>query len=193
MASPTKPARSTRSSVRPSARPPVRPSGDYGEAFPNSNKVYVEGPQGFGCRCGRSRSPAASRRSGCTTPAGRRDSMCGRDCRRFGGIGLPAPVMRVTARRHEPRGRRSGRFRAPLAARAGGSAPRCLDPPTLRAGLSAARGPITQLHYARRARSPRRWSSSPSGKGCRPSSSAARSRGAAPSSPPTSTTPSWSR
>ena len=47
MASPTKPARSTRSSVRPSARPPVRPSGDYGEAFPNSKKIWIEGPHGI--------------------------------------------------------------------------------------------------------------------------------------------------
>ena len=47
MSSPTKPARTARSSVRRSARPPVRPSSDYGDAFPNSKKVYLEGPQGI--------------------------------------------------------------------------------------------------------------------------------------------------
>jgi phosphomethylpyrimidine synthase len=44
MASPTKPARSPRK--RPSARPPVRPP-DYGDAFPNSTKIYVDGPYGI--------------------------------------------------------------------------------------------------------------------------------------------------
>jgi phosphomethylpyrimidine synthase len=51
MASPTKPARpagkAARKTTRPSARPPARPSGDYGEAFPNSKKIYVEGKQGI--------------------------------------------------------------------------------------------------------------------------------------------------
>ena len=44
-----------------------------------------------------------------------------------------------------------------------------------------------------RARSRRRWSSSRCARGCRPISSAARWRAAAPSSPPTSTTSSSSR
>jgi phosphomethylpyrimidine synthase len=47
MASPTKPARPVRKATRPSARPPARSPGDYGEAFPNSTKVYVEGAQGI--------------------------------------------------------------------------------------------------------------------------------------------------
>src|SRR4051812_6284304 len=46
MASPTKPARSTRKTTRPPDRPTVRPS-DYGDAFPNSRKVYVDGPGGI--------------------------------------------------------------------------------------------------------------------------------------------------
>src|SRR3954452_9068976 len=44
MASPTKPARSTRKTTRPSDRQTARPAGDYGDAFPNSSKVYVDGP-----------------------------------------------------------------------------------------------------------------------------------------------------
>jgi phosphomethylpyrimidine synthase len=46
MASPTKSVRAGKT-VRPSFRAPVRPPGDYGEAFPNSTKTYVEGPQGI--------------------------------------------------------------------------------------------------------------------------------------------------
>src|SRR3954471_9943121 len=46
MASPTKPARSTRKTTRPPARPTDRPSGGYGDAFPNSTKVYLDGPGG---------------------------------------------------------------------------------------------------------------------------------------------------
>ncbi len=49
MASPTKPARpagrAARKTTRPPDRPSARPPGDYGEAFPNSKKVYLEGPQ----------------------------------------------------------------------------------------------------------------------------------------------------
>jgi phosphomethylpyrimidine synthase len=46
MASPTRPARPSRKSAPPPVRPPERPTGDYGEAFPNSTKVYVDGPLG---------------------------------------------------------------------------------------------------------------------------------------------------
>src|SRR3954471_8740489 len=46
MASPTKPARPARPSPRPPVHPSARPS-DYGDAFPNSKKVYVEGPHGI--------------------------------------------------------------------------------------------------------------------------------------------------
>src|SRR3954468_24846414 len=45
MASPTKPARPARPTARPPVHQSIRPS-DYGEAFPNSKKVYVDGPQG---------------------------------------------------------------------------------------------------------------------------------------------------
>ena len=51
MASPTKPARpagkTARKTARLADRQTARPSGDYGEAFPNSKKVYVDGPQGI--------------------------------------------------------------------------------------------------------------------------------------------------
>ena len=47
MASPTKPARPVRKATRPSDRQTARPPGDYGEAFPNSKKIYVDGPQGI--------------------------------------------------------------------------------------------------------------------------------------------------
>jgi phosphomethylpyrimidine synthase len=47
MASPTKPARPRRKTVRPSDRPTAQPAGDYGEAFPSSKKVYLEGPDGI--------------------------------------------------------------------------------------------------------------------------------------------------
>jgi phosphomethylpyrimidine synthase len=47
MASPTKPARSPRKTTRPADRQTARPSGDYGDAFPNSTKVYVDGPHGI--------------------------------------------------------------------------------------------------------------------------------------------------
>jgi phosphomethylpyrimidine synthase len=48
MASPTKPARPAPKKTaarKPSAAKPV--AGDYGDAFPNSTKVYVEGPHGI--------------------------------------------------------------------------------------------------------------------------------------------------
>src|SRR6476646_10036193 len=44
MASPTKPARPRRKTIR---RTIARPPGDYGDAFPNSRKVYVDGPKGI--------------------------------------------------------------------------------------------------------------------------------------------------
>src|SRR5215208_6428842 len=47
MASPTKPARPAGKRPRKTGRPADRPTGDYGEAFPNSTKVYVEGKQGI--------------------------------------------------------------------------------------------------------------------------------------------------
>ena len=52
---------------------------------------------------------------------------------------------------------------------------------------------VTQLHYARGARSRRRWSSSPRAKACRRISCATKWRAAARSFPPTSITPSSSR
>jgi phosphomethylpyrimidine synthase len=45
MASPTRPARNGRKAARPPARPSANVTGDYGDAFPNSRKVYLEGPQ----------------------------------------------------------------------------------------------------------------------------------------------------
>jgi phosphomethylpyrimidine synthase len=46
MASPTKPARPPRKRTRPSKPPASSITGGYGDAFPNSRKVYVDGPQG---------------------------------------------------------------------------------------------------------------------------------------------------
>src|SRR3954454_9018024 len=46
MASPTTPARSTPTTTRPPSRPTDSPSDGYGDAFPNSTKVYVDGPRG---------------------------------------------------------------------------------------------------------------------------------------------------
>src|SRR4051794_37803996 len=47
MASPTKPARPPRKTRRPPDRQTARPAGDYADAFPNSSKVYVDGPGGI--------------------------------------------------------------------------------------------------------------------------------------------------
>src|SRR5919112_5864900 len=44
MATPTRPARSPK--TRPRARRVSQPETGYGDAFPNSSKVLVEGPQG---------------------------------------------------------------------------------------------------------------------------------------------------
>ena len=64
-------------------------AGDYGAAFPNSRKVYVEGRcggrHGSASRCGRSRCRAASRRCVSTTPAARATSTSVRACRCRGG------------------------------------------------------------------------------------------------------------
>ena len=46
----------------------------FATAFPNSEKVYVEGRTASACRCARSRCPAASRPSASTTPAARRST-----------------------------------------------------------------------------------------------------------------------
>ena len=46
----------------------------FEEAYPNSRKVYVDGPQGVECRCARSRLVAANRRCACTTRADRMQS-----------------------------------------------------------------------------------------------------------------------
>ena len=48
MASPTKPARPPRKNTRVLKSPPAGPvAGDYGDAFPNSTKVYVQGAHGI--------------------------------------------------------------------------------------------------------------------------------------------------
>src|SRR3954453_18198160 len=47
MASPTKPARPPRKTTRPPDRQTAQPAGDYADAFPNSSKVYVDGPGGI--------------------------------------------------------------------------------------------------------------------------------------------------
>ena len=160
---------------RPAAPPPSSPTGT---AFPNSTKVYVDGPRGDPRPHARDRAlAAASRRSGSTTPAARRGTTCATGCRP-----LAPPVDR----------RRLGRSRTPAGATGG-------DPSIGAATASAAtvlRGtrpghpaPVTPGA----ARSPRRWSSSRCARAAGGAGARARSRAAARSSPPTSTTPSSSR
>ncbi|HEX6408128.1 MAG TPA: phosphomethylpyrimidine synthase ThiC [Gemmatimonadales bacterium] len=137
MASPTKPARPVRKATRPSDRQTARPPGDYGEAFPNSKKIYVDGPQGI-------RVPMREiALSGGEPPLRVYDTSGpqGFDVRE----GLP-PVRGewIAARAvtsHESRvashpERSEGSLR--------------LIPDTLRRPLLRGNAPVTQLHYARR-------------------------------------------
>jgi phosphomethylpyrimidine synthase len=137
MASPTKPARPVRKATRPSDRPTARPPGDYGEAFPNSKKVYLEGSQGI-------RVPVREIvLSGGELPLRVYDTSGpqGHDVRE----GLPPVRGKWIAARavtsHESRvashpERSEGSLR--------------LIPDTLRRPFLRGNAPVTQLHYARR-------------------------------------------
>ncbi|HEX6434605.1 MAG TPA: hypothetical protein VFZ87_10190, partial [Gemmatimonadales bacterium] len=121
MASPTRPARSKRSKqTRPAIAPADR--GDYGEAFPHSTKVYIEGPHGI-------RVPMREiALAGGEPPLRVYDTS--------GPLGLDVRQGLPSVRGEWIRGR----------ARGGGNLiPEALYRPVLRG-----RGPVTQLHYARR-------------------------------------------
>jgi phosphomethylpyrimidine synthase len=153
MASPTKPARpadkATRKTTRPADRPTTRPPDDYGEAFPNSKKIYVEGPEGI-------RVPVREiALSGGEPPLRVYDTSGpqGHDVQK----GLPplrAPwisareVTPSVARGARPNGSTNKGVPAPSQARGDSPAaplPRFPAAPPLRGS-----GPLTQLHYARR-------------------------------------------
>jgi phosphomethylpyrimidine synthase len=153
--------------------PAPDPAG-YGDAFPASTKAYRTGPRGL-------RVPVREiRLSGGEPPLQVYDSSGpqGHDVRQ----GLPeVRGAWIRAREVEPVGRSGGQA-------VGGSPasvvlsdrpavrPSTLIPDSLLRTPLRGRGPVTQLHYARR-----------------PSSCGAKSRAAAPSSPPTSITPNSSR
>ena len=125
---------------------------DFATAFPNSRKVYVDGPQDV-------RVPM-------------------REIALSGG----EPPLRV----YDTSGPQDHDVKAGL--------PKLREPwVTARPRRRAPARPSRSCTTRAEARSRRRWSSSPSAKGCRPSSSATRSRAAARSFRPTSTTSSSSR
>ena len=94
------------------SRPPARPTPSprprrraTPRRFPDPPRSTSRARAASACRCARSRSPAASRRSGSTTPAGRRASTCGRDCRRCAQPWIAARAVE----RHRPAHRRRSR------------------------------------------------------------------------------------
>jgi phosphomethylpyrimidine synthase len=147
MASPTKPARPARKTVRPPDRPTTRPPGDYGEAFPNSTKIYVDGLQGV-------RVPMREiALSGGEPPLRVYDTSGPREFDVREGL----PSVRggwIAARgvRSQESGVRNQNdhgvpdSRLPTPDRGGAH----LIPETLRRSVLRGSGPITQLHYARR-------------------------------------------
>jgi phosphomethylpyrimidine synthase len=156
---------------QPASTSPV--DGDYGEAYPASRKVYVDGPHGI-------RVPAREiALSGGEPPLRVYDTSgpLGGDVRQ----GLhPLREAWIRARGGVEEVSRS--YRAPDAI------PAELQRRTLRGT-----GCVTQMHYARRGEITPEMEFIALREGMDPSSCAARSRAAAPSSRPTSTTRSWSR
>jgi phosphomethylpyrimidine synthase len=136
MASPTKPARPPRKRTRPTTPPASSITGGYGDAFPNSRKVYVDGPQ-------RVRVPMREiALSGGEPPLRVYDTSGpqGYDVRE----GLPSvrgewirakDVGGTAVRRYGGRGTHGSDVR--------------LIPETLRRPVLRGRSPITQLHFAR--------------------------------------------
>jgi phosphomethylpyrimidine synthase len=132
MASPTKPAGISRKATRPSVRPPARLPGDYGDAFPNSTKVYVDRPQGV-------RVPMRQIALSGGEPPLRVYDTSG-PLRHDVRNGLP-PVRGewIATRNVGTTERRNG-------SNPGGDR---LIPATLRRPVLRGRGAVTQLHYAR--------------------------------------------
>ena len=152
--------------------------GDYGDAFPHSTRVFVEGRDGV-------RVPFREiALSGGEPPLRVYDTSGPRshDVRE----GLPA--LRAEWIRARGGVETVSRSYRPISGIASVELPTGLSRRTLRGT-----GSVTQMSYARRVRSRPRWSSSRSARGCRPSSSATRSRAAGRSSRRTSITPSSSR
>jgi len=113
---------------------PATPAGDYGDAFPNSRKAYVEGRHGI-------RVPMREISLSGGEPALRvydTSGPLGGDVR----LGLP-PVRGewIAARDVSP----VARSYTPIAGRSTAELPDTLRRPTLRGN-----GPVTQMHYARR-------------------------------------------
>ena len=130
MATPTRPARSRPAKLK--APPLSRPEIGYGEAFPHSSKVYVEGPRGV-------RVPMREiALSGGEPPLRVYDTSGpqGHDVRR----GLPPLRQEWVARRAVTLSTAKGdNYLSPS-----------LIPESLRRPVFSARGPITQLYHARR-------------------------------------------
>jgi phosphomethylpyrimidine synthase len=140
MASPTRVTRTKRPAKRPSTLPGPRASGNgagYGEAFPHSTKVYVDGPGGV-------RVPMREiALSGGELPLRVYDTSGpqGFDVRE----GLPA-LRREWLLARDVGGTAVGRYGGISTATGGQN----LIPETLRRPVLRGTGPITQLHYARR-------------------------------------------
>ncbi len=146
MASPTKSARPARPTARSPVHPSTRPS-DYGDAFPNSKKVYVEGPHGI-------RVPTREiALSGGESPLRVYDTSGPQGCDVRGG--LPSLRQSWISSRPVTLTPREARGRGPEAegsANGGMLAPSVASLPQddNRKEAWRAHGPVTQLHYARR-------------------------------------------
>jgi phosphomethylpyrimidine synthase len=152
MASPTKTARSVHKAIRPSDRLTARPPGDYGDAFPNSTKVYAEGPHGIWVpmrEIALSGGEPPLRVYDTSGPQGhdvrqglpplRKEWILSRD------VTLSPPEGRERGPKPLPQGDTRG---SRLETRDQGGAN--LIPETLRRPILRGQGPVTQLHFARR-------------------------------------------
>ena len=174
MASPTKPVRPARKTTRPTARPADRPTGGYGDAFPNSTKVHALGPQGIrvpmreialsggepplrvydtsgplghDVRAGLPplRKEWILSRDVTLTPSSAR----GKEPKPNGSTKGPVPApSRATLARGDTSSIQDDNRDSRLATRDRGGAN--LIPETLRRPILRAQGPISQLYYARR-------------------------------------------
>jgi phosphomethylpyrimidine synthase len=138
MASPSKPARSPRKTRAHRSAPPTSVARDYGDAFPNSQKVYVEGPYGI-------RVPMREiALSGGEPPLRVYDTSgpLGHDVRE----GLPSPRTEWITARPVTLTPSVARGKGPRPSGSGEISQSALPPvrPSARGT-----GPLTQLHYAR--------------------------------------------